>query len=180
MQWRSDERVRQVAIGVTILIVLGVSVVGLLVGWRSLPGLLGEWIGFMLGVMTTPFFLEASFAIIGLLVVLCLNIWRRHKEGEELVYLEQLEGPDVPENVPDQAKWAVFRDRPLEVTPPSLLTQAEGAFELGDYETTAEWIAEMDQEELRQPDALRLRHHLAMATGKQELARQLEQDLRNL
>jgi len=76
-----DERVKQVAIGIGILIMLTVVVTGLLTGWRLLPGLLGEWVGTMIGIMTTPFFMEASFIILGLVIVIGLNLWRRHEDG---------------------------------------------------------------------------------------------------
>ena len=180
MQWKNDERVRQVAIGVSILVMLTIVVTGTLLGWRLLPGLLGEWIGLMIGILTTPFFLEASFIIIGLIIVIALNHWRQQKEGEELVYLDQVTDPEVPPDLPDHTSWAVYVDKPPEFVKPSLLTQAEGAFALGDFTATAQWIGEMDRNALRQPDALRLRRELALATGKQELAKQLDEEIRNL
>ena len=172
-----DERVKQVAIGASILIVLTVVVVGLLIGWRKLPGLLGEWVGMMIGIVTTPFFMEASFAILGLVIVIALNHWRQHKDGDEFVYLEQVAGPDVPKNLPDHAKWAVYRQQPLEVERPTLLAQAEGAFAIGDYPAAAEWIGAMSRDELKQPDTLRLRLELAEATGRVDLMAQLQDEI---
>lgn len=169
---------RQVAVGVPILLVLAVAVVGLLVGWRSLPGLLGQWIGTMLGVMMTPFFLEASFAILGIAIVIALNIWRRQKEGDELVFLEEMNDSEDAAGLPDHAKWAVFKEEPLDGGEPSLLARAEGAFALDDFEATAECISEMNQNELREPEALKLRHALALATGKLDRARELEEEIR--
>lgn len=175
-----DERVKQVAIGASILIGLAVVVSGLLMGWRLLPGLLGEWVGTMIGIMTTPFFMEASFATLGLVIVIALNHWRQHKEGDEFVYLEQVAGPDVPQNLPDQAKWAVYRQQPLDVEAPTLLTQAEGAFAIGDYPATAEWIGAMNGDELKQPDTLQLRLDLAKATGRTDLVKQLQTEISRL
>src|SRR6478735_4477892 len=152
-----DERVRQVAIGVSILLLLMVTVTSLLLGWRLLPGLLGEWVGTMLGILTTPFLLEASFIVIGLVLVICLNHWRRIKDGDDFVYLEQVTGPEVPEDLPDQAKWAVFREKPLAEEVPSLLTQAEGAVAIGDFSAAAEWIDSMSAEELEMQETLKLR-----------------------
>ena len=117
----SDERVKQVAIGVGILVTLTVAVPVTLMGWRLLPGLLGEWVGTMIGIVTTPFFMEASFAILGLVIVISLNHWRQHKDGDELVYLEQVAGPDVPADLPEHAKWALYRDKPLDAEVPTLL-----------------------------------------------------------
>ncbi len=169
---------RQVAIGAGILLVITVVVTGLLLGWRLLPGVLGEWVGTMLGILTTPFFMEASFVVLGLVIVILLNHWRRIKDGDEFMYLEQVSGPDVPENLPDHAKWAVFREKPLAAEEPSLLVQAEGAFAIGDYAATGEWIAAMSEDELRQPATLRLRLELAKATGHQDLIPVLEHEIR--
>ena len=175
-----DERVKQVAIGASILIVLAVVVTGLLVGWRLLPGLLGEWVGTMVGILTTPFFMEASFAILGLVIVISLNHWRQHKDGDEFVYLEQVSGPEVPRDLPDQAKWAVYRQKPLDAEVPTLLAQAEGAFAIGDYPAAADWIGAMSGDELKQPDTLRLRLDLAAATGRAELVKQLQAEISHL
>ncbi len=173
-----DERVKQVAIGASILIMLTVVVSGLLIGWRLLPGLLGEWVGTMIGIMTTPFFMEASFAILGLVTVIGLNHWRQHKDGDEFVYLEQVAGPDVPGDLPDHAKWAVYRQKPLEVEELSLLARAEGAFAIGDYPAAVEWIGEMSRDELKLPDTLCLRLGLAKATGRDDLVKQLQEEIR--
>jgi hypothetical protein len=132
----------------------------------------------MIGIVTTPFFMEASFAILGLVIVISLNHWRQHKDGDELVYLEQVAGPDVPVDLPEHAKWALYRDKPLDAEAPTLLAQAEGAFAIGDYPAAAEWIGEMGHDELKLPETLRLRLDLATATGRTDLARQLEDEIR--
>ncbi|GAA5121932.1 hypothetical protein JIN84_01390 [Luteolibacter yonseiensis] len=88
MEQVRDERVKQVAIAAGILISLAVIVPGLLVGWRFLPGLWGEWLGTMIGILTTPFFMEASFAILGLVIVITLNHWRISRDGDEFVEIE--------------------------------------------------------------------------------------------
>ncbi len=177
MQRFYDERVKQVAIGGAILGVMTALVTGALLGWRLLPGLLGEWIGTVIGIMTTPFFMEATFMAIGLITVISLNVWRQRKDGDEFVYLEQVAGPDAPENLPDHAKWALYRQKPLDPEAPSLLAQAEGAFSIGDYAAAAEWISGMERDELKQPETLRLRLELAKATGRLDLAEQLENEL---
>ena len=179
MQRAHDDRVKQIAIGVSILVVLTIAVPGVLIGWRLLPGLLGEWVGTMIGIMTTPFFMEGSFAILGLVIVIALNHWHQHKDGDEFVYLEQVAGPDVPTDLPDHAKWAVYREKPLTGEDPSLLTQAEGAFAIGDYPAATEWIGAMGHEELKQAQTLELRLALARATGKNELVGALEDELRH-
>lgn len=174
-----DERIKQVTIGASILIALTVAVPGMLLGWRLLPGLLGEWLGTMIGIMTTPFFMETSFAILGLVIVIGLNYWHRQKDGDEFVYLEQVGGPDVPKDLPERAKWAIFREKPLDPDAPSLLALAEGAVAIGDYAAAAEWISSMSQDELKSPEALRLRLDLAKSTGRDDLAEQLEKQIRD-
>lgn len=173
-----DNRVKQVAVGVGILAVLALIVCGSLVGWRYLPGLFGEWIGMMAGVMTTPFFLETSFVIIGLTVVLAINHWRQKRAGDEFMYLEQIEGADVPAGLPGHAKWTVYRAEPLEGEIPPLQAQAEGALAIGDHEAATECIAAMSEAELKRPETLRLRLELATATGRQDLVDRLESELR--
>lgn len=100
-----DERVKQVAIGGGILLVLTVVVPGMWVTWRMLPGLLGEWIGFMVGIMTTPFCMETSFVILGLVIVIFLNHWRQRRDGDEFVHLADLprsESAAKPQDHDDQ------------------------------------------------------------------------------
>jgi hypothetical protein len=173
-----DERMKQVAIGAGLFMLLAVVVAGLLVSWRFIPGLLGEWVGTMMGLVMTPFILETSFAILGLLTVISLNIWRRRKDGDDFVYLEQVSGPRVPTNLPEHAKWAIYRSKPLEGEEPSPLEQAEGALAIGDFQAAMEWIGAMNQETLKRPETLRLRLHLALATGRTDLVKILEDEIR--
>lgn len=174
----NDERVKQLVIGVGILLALTVAVPVTLMGWRLLPGLLGEWIGTMIGIMTTPFFMEASFAVLGLVVVITVNHWRQRKAGDEFVYLEQVVGPDVPTDLPEHAKWALYREKPLDSATPSRLAQAEGALAIGDYSAATEWIGTMGRDELALPETLRLRLELAKATDRQDLVARLEEEIR--
>lgn len=177
MRLPKDERVIQVAVGAAILIAIGLVVPGVLLGWGHLPGILGEWIGTIIGVMTTPFFMEASFVILGFVIVISINHWRRTKDGDDFVYLEQVDGPDAPETLPDQARWAIFRDKPLEAKRPTLIELAEGAFGIGDFVQTTEWIGLMGHDELKQPGTLALRLALAKATGRDDLLESLESEM---
>lgn len=88
MEQVRDERVKQVAIAAGILTTLTVLISGTLIGWRFLPGLLGEWVGTMIGIVTTPFFMEGSFAILGLVIVIMLNHWRLSRDGDDFVEME--------------------------------------------------------------------------------------------
>lgn len=169
----------QIAIGCGIVAILAVTVCAVLLGWGHLPGLLGQWVGTMIGAMTSPFLMEASFFVIGLCIVVLLNHWRRKRAGDEFVYLEQVEPKDLPGgDVPDHAKWAVYQEMPLPGETPSLLTQAEGAMAIGDFAAAAEHVAAMDEQELGLPETLALRLELARATGREELVRELEKRAR--
>jgi hypothetical protein len=174
MQRIYDERVRQVAVGIIILVTLTLVVAGTLLGWRLIPGLLGEWVGMMIGIVTTPFFMEASFAILGLVTVIALNIWRQRKNGDEFVYLDLVDAPNSPQNLPEHAKWALYREKPLNLEKPSLLAQAEGAIAIGDSTAAAEWIGAMSNDELQRPETLRVRLDLARLTDRPERVAELE------
>lgn len=89
----TESRGKQVLVGAAILFAVSGMVVGLLMGWRFIPGWVGESVGTVVGVMSTPFFMEASFALLGLLIVLGLNTWRRHRDGDELVFLAEISNP---------------------------------------------------------------------------------------
>lgn len=169
-----DERARQIGAAAGILLLLGLVVCGTLLGWRRVPGLAGECLGFVIGVMTTPFFMEASFAVVGLTLVLAINHFRRERAGDDFIYLERV---DDETELPEHASWAVYQEEPLVVELPALQVQAEGAMAIGDHEAAAECFAAMSEEELKQPETLALRLQLARATGREELARRLEDQL---
>lgn len=172
-----QDRKKQIAAGACILLVLAAVVCGAIYGWRLLPGLLGEWVGTMIGVMTTPFILEASFVILGFVIVIGLNVWHRHREGDEWVYLEQVKSDELPADLPDQARWAVFRDPPPPGEEPDSLVRIEGALAIGDFASAADLLAEMDETELRKPEVLRLRLAMARMTGRTDLAGELGRQL---
>ena len=87
-QQATESRGKQFLVGGTILLVVACLVISLLMFWREIPGLLGETVGKVVGIMSTPFFMEASFVILGFFIVISLNTWRRQKEGDEFVTIE--------------------------------------------------------------------------------------------
>ena len=165
-------RRRQILVGFGVIVLVSGVIMLCWLG-RMAPGFLGEWFGMVAGIATTPFLMEASLFLLGLLAVLVVNHWRHTREGDELVYLEQAEGPGT-EALPESARWAVYRDQPPEGEEPDLLSRAEGAVEVGDLETAVECLSLMDDAERQQPAALRTRIRLAHASGHEELARRLE------
>lgn len=162
----------QVIVGfLVILVILGVITACWLA--RFIPGMLGESFGILTGLMTTPFLMEGSLMVLGMLAVLLINYWRQRREGDELVYLERAEGPGS-EELPESSRWAIYRDKPLDSEVPEALFLAEGALEIGDYETSLESLTQMSDAERDRPAVLDFRIKLARATGKDELADRLE------
>lgn len=139
---------------------------------RHLPGFVGEWFATVLGIITTPFLMEASFIALGLLIVMIINHWRMRREGDELVYLDQAEGPGS-ELLPESARWAVYEGDAPASDSPDLLTRLEGAMEIGDHDSAVELLGEMDESERSSAAVLELRLRLARETGKTELAERL-------
>jgi hypothetical protein len=81
------KRTRAILIGfIPIFLVGGVILTIFLLG--SLPGFVGEVFRKIGGIMFTPFFLEASFAFIGLIAVLCINNIRLQREVDDYVAME--------------------------------------------------------------------------------------------
>lgn len=167
-------RTRQILIGT--VIIGGVAlIIPLLFAGTLLPGVLGEWMSMLFGMITTPFILEASFVIFGLMIVFALNHWRMKRDGDEFVYLE--EDKDLPADVPDAERFAVYREKPNHAGDPTLLTEAEGALAIGDFAAAGEAFAAMSEAELSDPETLKARIQLAKATGHVELAARLETQL---
>ena len=92
---RLDERVKPVLIAMAILLGVSCGVVGLWFGWMRIPGPLGEFVGIIVGVMSTPFFLEASFVILGVLIIMMVNAIQRNRDGDEFVTPEQLQAREA-------------------------------------------------------------------------------------
>ena len=81
----SENRGKQVAVGGVIIFSLMSVVICLLAFWRYIPGWVGESVGMVAGLISTPFFLETSFFVMGLGIVVLLNSQRRKKDGDDFV-----------------------------------------------------------------------------------------------
>jgi hypothetical protein len=169
-----DERKLQAATGIAVIAGMGVAFL-LLVMATGLPGVAGEFFVRIAGIVTTPFLMEATLAVSGLLLVILINQWRQHREGDEFVYLEEVK--DAPEGLPEQARWAAYRDQPLDSGGPATTDLLEGAIAIGDHASATELLESMTDEERHRPEVMRQRVALAKATGKEELARRLESEL---
>ena len=86
-----DQGKRQIVWAAVILIGVGLVVSTVLLFGRKLPGLWGEWASTLIGVMTTPFLMEASFILIGISIVAVLNHVAAARSGDEWVDPEKFE-----------------------------------------------------------------------------------------
>lgn len=94
-----DQRNRQIVWAAVILIGLGLVVSTTLLFGRKLPGLWGDWASMLIGVMTTPFLMEASFFLMGISIVALVNHYVEKRDGEEWVNMDRFETKaDVSEN----------------------------------------------------------------------------------
>ena len=53
-----------------------------------IPGNIGYTFRFIAGLISTPFIMEATIAIVSLFIVLTLNAYRREKEGDDYMTIE--------------------------------------------------------------------------------------------
>ncbi len=90
----TENRGKQLWVGGVIIFGIAASVISLLIFWRHIPGWVGETVGLIAGVISTPFFLEGSFLMIGFTVVVLLNNWRRKVAGDEFVEVDVSELPE--------------------------------------------------------------------------------------
>lgn len=86
-----ENRMRLILGGGAAIVSAGLVFSVLLVLRTKLGGFLGEWITMVMGVLTTPFFMEAFFAVMGLVLVCWINHRRRVKEGDEFVDLSKFD-----------------------------------------------------------------------------------------
>lgn len=97
---RQDERIKQAATAAAILFLIACGVIALWIGSLHLPGPPGEFLRMIVGIMSTPFFLEASFVITGALVVMVVNAISRHREGDDFVSPDDLAQRENPRSRP--------------------------------------------------------------------------------
>lgn len=126
-----------------------------------LPGFAGEIFSMLAGIMWTPVLLDTALFVLGFALILGLNLYRRKREGDEYVYLEQVEGPDIPADMPVESRSAVFAEAPEPVADRAAIAAIEGALELGDLESATESLLRLPEDDLDEPEILALRIRLA-------------------
>jgi len=172
-----DPRRRQLVVGLGILTLLVLIVPAFYIVWRFVPGVFGEWLGVIAGIISTPFLLEISFVILGLVIVVGLNHLRQKRDGDDFVFLEPINDPTTSPGMPDQSKFAIHGDRPLDEVEPSPIDKIDGALETGDHTHAADLLAEIGNEELKQTVGLNPCLHLGGENGKSDLAQRIESEI---
>ena len=100
----TEHRGRQLAVGGLIILIVSVSVISLHLFWRNIPGWIGESVGVFAGVISTPFFMEFSFTMLGLGIVIALNSWRRRSGGGEFIEVDEKDLPAEFRSGPEEMR----------------------------------------------------------------------------
>lgn len=88
----------------------------------------------LFGIVSTPFVLETTLALVFLIGLLAWNHWRLHKDGDGWVYLMSREtnDPDLPAKITQRLQSVVLTEKPAPLDPGQLETGVvEGYLELG-------------------------------------------------
>ncbi|MFP6867163.1 MAG: TM2 domain-containing protein [Roseibacillus sp.] len=160
------------------LILAAATLIALIWLGTYLPGFLGEVFSMFAGLMWTPLVLDFTIFLFGVVLILWLNMFIRAREGDEFVYLEQVEGPDVPADLPEEARSAVFREKPVPQGLEPSLASIEGALALDDLGEAADLLFELPPDQVDEPEVLTLRIQLARKQGHEEKAVELIEALR--
>ena len=163
----SQSQRKSLTVGIGLLLAASAVIVVLWAG-TYLPGFAGEVFSMVSGILWTPVLLDISLFVIGLGLVLWLNKVRLAREGDEYVYLEQVEEPELPADLPAEARSAVYSGPPAELADRPELAAIEGALAMKDYAGATSLLLELDEEELEQAEVLALRCELALAQDRRE------------
>lgn len=173
----SPEQKKSLVVGLGLLLTASGVIVVIWLG-TYLPGGFGEFFSILAGIMWTPVLLDISLFLIGLTLVLWLNKRRLDKEGDEYVYLEQVEGPNLPGDLPQESRSAVYSSAPEKLTGNPACAAIEGALSLGDLEEATRLLLAISPSDLEAPDVLGVRIQLAEQTDRQDEADSLRNQLK--
>jgi len=171
MAFNSAQR-KSLAVGFGLIAMAAAFIVLIWLG-TYLPGFPGEVFSMIAGIMWSPILLDISLFILGLSLVFWINHIRRQAEGDEFVYLETVDAPDAPADLPAGSRSAVFRDPPEAPPTEPAIAAIEGALDMEDADTATQLLFDLPEDTLETPAVLTLRIRLAELTGRSEEARTL-------
>lgn len=144
------------------LIFSGVLLALLIIVWRiseTAREVLAKAVAMMIGALATPFILEASVAITGLIVVITYNQWRLKKEGDGWVYLAKTEPEEGKDTPPHRLDAVVLHEKPaVDADLEARLMAIEGYLELGLKAEALAALNELPAEERARERVQRLLH----------------------
>lgn len=143
-----------------------VLIIGLAVAWNvneTAREIIAKGIMTLAGTLATPFILESSIALVGLAIVITINQWRLHREGDGWVYLAQTEpdaasvaaGAETPAQRLDGVILPAAPDKTLDLD--ARIAMAEGYLELGLKQEALDHLKLLSPEEQQHPKAQALR-----------------------
>lgn len=83
-----SERKKHIIIG-ALLIVCFFILLGLVAGIAYLPGFVGELGTMCLSMLTSPFIMETTIAFLAITMLFAINGWRRNKDGDDYLELDE-------------------------------------------------------------------------------------------
>ena len=167
---------KSLAVGFGLILAAAALIVLIWVG-TYLPGFPGEVFSMIAGIMWSPVLLDLSLFLIGISLVLWINHIRRKGEGDEFVYLETVAGPDIPADLPAEARSVIYRKPPEPPAGDPTIAAVEGALDMHDLQTATDLLLEFPPEDLDLPETLALRIRLAELSGDHEAAELLRAKL---
>ncbi|MDE0827051.1 MAG: hypothetical protein OSA48_09630 [Akkermansiaceae bacterium] len=165
---------KSLRVGLGLILAAALLIIGIWCG-TYIPGFVGEIFSMIAGIMWSPVLLDISLFFIGLILVLWLNGVRRKRDGDEFVYLEQVDDPTAA--LPTEARSAIFLERPDPADPTLPLAAIEGALDLNDTAEATQLLFALPEDQLDQPKVLSLRLRLAELTGDTQSATSLRAKL---
>lgn len=145
---------------IVFLFVLGLFMsihVGLYFGGK-VDGFFGEICRKIQGFSITPFFMEIGFVAFGGIILLGINAYRRQKEGDEYVYLEEVS--DVDANLPENSRSILLSQRETVDPLDSQFAAIEGSLELKDYAQASELWDNLEAVQQETPQAQLLKEKI--------------------
>ena len=144
-----------------------------------LPGVIGRTFSLITGFLWTPTIMEPTLFLLALMSILVLNHHRRKKEGEELVYLETIDGPEASK-LPAHSRSATFSEEPQPPSGEEMIATIEGTAALGDHKETLRLMLQLPPDLLESEEILAVRLQLAQANSDPNHIRGISRKLREL
>lgn len=155
--------VKTLIIGCSFMMVFFVVLGFIAIAALYLEGAPKEFAQKVAGMISSPVLMELSFFFIGVFLLISFNIIRRIKEGDEFVYLETVDSPEVKDSLPKGKQSAVYDHQPesFDGDLETHLAMIEGALEMRDHAQAFELMMDLPEDTLETLRVQELRAKLA-------------------